>query len=74
MLEEKLHAEADAHERPAFGHDVTDDLDQPELMQAVHRCARGANTRKDNRVGESYFVWIRRDGNLGTSGFQRASN
>ena len=51
VLEEELHAEADAQEWPSLGDDFADDVDQPELVETVHRGTGRADAGENDGVG-----------------------
>ncbi len=55
VLEEELHAEADAQERPPIGDDFADDVDQPELVEPVHRGTGRADAGENDGVGLAHL-------------------
>jgi hypothetical protein len=59
MLEEQLHAEADAKERPSLGHDVADDVDESELVETIHGGAGRADSRENDGVRPPNVTAIR---------------
>ena len=50
------------------------DVDQPEMVETVHRGAGGADAWENDGVGPTHVSAVRRDGDRGAGGFQRASN
>ncbi len=74
MLEEELHAEADAQERPFLGDDFADGVDQPKLVEPVHRGTGRADAGENDGVGLAHVSGVRRDGHVRAGGLQRASD
>ena len=59
MLEEELHAETDTQKWSSLGDDFADDVDQPELVETVHRRTGRADAGENDGIGPAHELAVR---------------
>ena len=59
MFEEELHAETDTQKWSSLGDYFADDVDQPELVETVHRRTGRADAGENDGIGPAHELAVR---------------